>query len=78
MSWPDSPLPFLRLPAAFEDAQVPTAPVLVSVRVIVPAVAFAVADPPGETVQVVAAPACAGTPPRPTARAAVAARNPRN
>src|SRR5690348_5694150 len=76
MSWPDSPLPFLTVPVAVEDAQVPTAPVLVSVRVIVPAVAFAVADPPGETVQVGAAPAWAGTPPRPAARAAAPAKNP--
>jgi len=71
-----APLPFLTVPTATEDAQVPTAPVLVSVRVIVLAVAFAVADQPGATVHVVAASAWAGTPPRPTARAAAPARNP--
>ena len=60
----------------FEDAQVPTAPVLVSVRVSVPAMPLAVVAPPGKTVQVAAVPAWAGTPPGLPARTAAPARNP--
>src|SRR5215813_10461988 len=76
MSWPDSPLPPLTVPVTFEDVQVPTAPVLVSVRVSVPAMALAVAAPPGETVQVAAVPASAATPPGLPAKTAAPATNP--
>src|SRR5215471_6658618 len=76
MSRPDSPLPPLTMPVTFEDVQVPTAPVLVSVRVSVPAMAVAVAAPPGEIVQVAAVPASAGTPPGLPASTAAPAANP--
>src|SRR5215469_14649708 len=76
MSRPDSPLPPLTVPVTFEYVQVPTAPVLVSVRVSVPAMALAVAAPPGETVQVAAVPAWARTPPGLPARTAAPATNP--
>jgi hypothetical protein len=63
-----SPLPLESEPAAAEEVQVSFVPVVESVRVVVPA--DPVTDPPGVTVQVVAA--NAGAAPRENAAAATA------
>src|SRR5579871_20225 len=60
MPVPDRPLPFLAVPLPLDDVQVRTLPVLVSFRVVVPA--LAVMAPPGLTVQVAATPAFVAAP----------------
>jgi hypothetical protein len=59
------------VPVTFEDVQVPAFPVVVSVSVITPD--FAVAAPPGVTVQVLSVSADDEVTPSPLARTAVAA-----
>src|SRR5690349_1177261 len=70
MPVPDSPVPLLSEPPPDDEAQDNTEPVLVSVRVVFPA--FAVMDPPGLTVKVIAFVATAVLTPTPITRAVVA------